>query len=184
MTRLVFGSRLLLNESFYDEPSRSSIHRRLAAGSAQDGQGHQERAAITGDDALYTYTDAGLVKSVEYRGSVPLIPYAYDVRMRLTKIGDALTDTYPFSANYTYSDAGPITDWRQKQKGVNPFCQVFPYDAGARLAGADFQVASTTAGACAQTTNWDLSGVSYDANGNITALTRKSSTGTNLDVLS
>ena len=43
------------------------------------------------------------------------------------------------------------------------------YDAGARLAGADFQVASTTAGACAQTTNWDLSGLQYDASGNITS---------------
>ena len=110
-------------------------------------------------------------------------PYSYDVRLRLTAIGDALTDTYPFSANYTYSNAGLITDWRQKQKGQNPFCQVFTYDAGARLAGADFQVASTTAGACTQTAGWDLSGLSYDANGNLTALTRKSSTGSLLDAL-
>ena len=140
-------------------------------------------AAITGDDALYTYTDAGAVKSVDYRGSVPPIPYAYDVRMRLTKIGDALTDSYPFSAQYTYSNAGLVTDWRQKQKGQNPFCQVFSYDAGARLAGADFKTASTTAGACTQTTSWDLSGLQYDASGNLTSLTRKSQSGTNLDAL-
>ena len=159
----------------YTYDSRGAIWKVHAGPGAGSGTGGTP-------DVTYTYTAAGAVKAQQFR-TFAATPYVYDVRLRLTKIGDALTDTYPFSANYTYSNAGLVTDWRQKQKGVNPFCQVFSYDAGARLSGADFQTASTTAGACTQTSNWDLSGLQYDASGNITALTRKSATGTNLDVL-
>ncbi len=136
-------------------------------------------------DVTNTYRPSGQVASRLFSGG-PTVPITYTIREQLAQIGDPAGTTSPFSAKYSYnanstistgefySGGSPATNKRYKYD--------FPtYDALNRLKSADYSFwngsAWTTSAA------YDLPSISYDANGNLTALQRNKDTGALIDNL-
>ena len=146
-------------------------------------------------DFRFTYNADGSVASRQMR-SWTRVPYTYDVAGRLTTIGGTAWQTSnavrrPFIASYNYSPGGLVTQARfgHNTRGVGTNGRVdylrytYAYDARGRLRTADYSDGGTT-GAWAASDAYDVSGISYDPNGNLLSLRRNGADGSRLDDLS
>ncbi len=136
-------------------------------------------------DVTYTYRPSGVLASRAFAGG-PTVPYAYTIREQLAKIGDPATTTYPFSAGYSYNANSTISTSDFYAAGSpasnKRYKYDFPtYDALNRLKSADYSSWSGTAWTA--TLAYDLSGMAYDASGNLTTLRRRNDAGALIDSL-
>jgi RHS repeat-associated protein len=134
-----------------------------------------------------TYDEAGRVKTTAFGATT--MPNHYDVRGRLIQSGDPGSANYPFSSRYTYTDGGRVRSWEQTHKSGTTFAETarrfkqdFTYDGAGRLLGANYSHWGNTY-RFETTSAFDVSGIGYDGNGNITALRRNDGAGNPLDVL-
>jgi RHS repeat-associated protein len=126
-------------------------------------------------DATYTYAPDGQPKDRQYLGG-PLVPFRYTVRGQLEKIGDPASTAYPFSARYAYHANGNVSESEFYNAGtpIAPprYRYLYPtYDALNRLKSADY--AYWNGSGWTSTSAFDLSGINYDAAGNLMALHRR-----------
>ncbi|MDD4191170.1 MAG: DUF6443 domain-containing protein, partial [Mangrovibacterium sp.] len=143
------------------------------------------------------YDDLGRLSSKRQHNNQQYNDYTYNIRGWLTKINDpsiASTNTKLF-AMQLYYDADMTTSlnggaqfngningikWRQYNGGSNLYKGYnFTYDGLNRLTNGDYGTLSGST--WSNPAGYDLNSVSYDANGNITALNRKNSGGTDKD---
>jgi RHS repeat-associated protein len=130
-------------------------------------------------DVTYTYTPAGGKASEEFRGNLNQA-FTYDLRGRLTAIGDVTNTGRPFGASYSWSGAENITSAEFSQSGTphahKRYRYSFDYDNLNRLTSA--QYAWFSGGTFTGSSAWQLESVAYDAAGNITSLKRRNQGGT------
>ena len=136
-------------------------------------------------EVTYTYTADGQVEHTTYRNGLDE-DRTYDIRGRLAEIGDQQLFGETLYQQYDYRLNSQI-DRVETYSGITApgatrrFHYDYDYDALGRLTGADYferGFANATSSAA-----YDLSGVSYDQNGNITALQRRDDSGTPVDAL-
>ena len=138
-------------------------------------------------DAAYTYRPGGRVSQRQFQGG-PLTPIRYTIREQMERIGDPASTAYPFSARYSYQPNGRLQEAEFYNAGSpsadKRYGWVFgtaSWDALNRLKSADY---SAWAGTGWNTTAAnDLTGIGYDAAGNLTALGRYQQTGAVIDNL-
>jgi RHS repeat-associated protein len=138
-------------------------------------------------DLTDTYRPSGMPASYQFLGG-PLVPITYTIREQTAKIGDPASTTYPFSARYAYLPDG-VVDTAEFYNQGSPAAQkryryafgASRYDALNRLKGADFS--SWSGSAWTTTAAYDLTGITYDADGNLTALQRYRDNATLIDNL-
>jgi YD repeat-containing protein len=129
-------------------------------------------------DADYSYWPAGMIQAeVLGNGSgSQTISYGYDARDRLLDINNVGSSTPHFSARYTYFANGNINvaQYHQPETGHSDKRYRFThsYDNRNQLTQADYS--KWNGSGWSASTEFDLSSVSYDMDGNITALTRQS----------
>ncbi|MFU8862178.1 MAG: hypothetical protein ACNA8K_17360 [Cyclonatronaceae bacterium] len=130
-------------------------------------------------DVTYTYTPAGGKASEEFKGNLNQA-FTYDLRGRLTAIGDVTNTGRPFGASYSWSGAENITSAEFSQSGTphahKRYRYSFDYDNLNRLTSA--QYAWFSGGTFTGSSAWQLESVAYDAAGNITSLKRRNQGGT------
>jgi RHS repeat-associated protein len=136
-------------------------------------------------DVTDTYGPDGKPQGYQFQGG-PLVPIRYTIRGQTALVGDPAATTYPFSARYTYNPNGTVLESEFRSSGSSApdkrYRYVFPtYDALNRLNTANFSI--FTASAWTATAAYDLTGISYDASGNITALKRYRQAATVIDNL-
>jgi len=125
--------------------------------------------------ATYTYAADGQVKSTDWRGG-PDIGRRYNARGWLTQVGTPGSPS-GFAASYDYFPDGNLRASTADPEGRARFTRSYSYDGLDRLQSADY-------GDNGLTGAYDVSGLSYDRNGNIEALTRRGSGGGTVDALS
>lgn len=103
-------------------------------------------------------------------------------------IGDTALTTYPFSAGYVYNGNGTVSRAQFYSAGSPATSKRYKYELGTtgydalnRLKSADYS--SWSGSAWTTTAAYDLSGITYDASGNLTALQRYKDTGALIDNL-
>lgn len=149
--------------------------------------------------STHTYDDLGRLITKQQHNGLQYTDYAYNARGWLTKINNpdvASTSSRLFAMQLFYDTdmTGTLTGvaqfngningikWRLHNSGSNQYKGYnFTYDGLDRLTQSDY-------GTCSGSTwtninNYDLSSVGYDANGNITSLNCKNSTGTDRENL-
>jgi RHS repeat-associated protein len=138
-------------------------------------------------DAAYTYRAGGAVRERQFLGG-PVVPLRYTIREQLAQIGDPASTLYPFSARYSYHPNGRMLEAEFYNAGSPAANKRYGYVFGAaswdalnRLRSADFSEFNG-AGWTTTAAN-DLTGIYYDASGNLTALGRYQQTGTLVDNL-
>jgi RHS repeat-associated protein len=138
-------------------------------------------------DAAYTYRSSGRVGQRQFQGG-PAVPVRYTVREQLERIGDPAGTAYPFSARYSYHPNGRLQEQEFYSAGSPAANKRYGYVFGAtswdalnRLRGADYSAWTGTG--WNTTAAHDLSGITYDAAGNITALGRYQEAGLLVDNL-
>ena len=138
-------------------------------------------------DATYTYRPAGGVAQRQFQGG-PAIPLRYTIREQLERIGDPASTAYAFSARYSYHPNGRLLEAEFYNAGSpsadKRYGWVFgtaSWDALNRLKSADYSAWAGTG--WTTTTAFDLTGIGYDAAGNLTALGRYRQDGTVVDNL-
>ena len=110
--------------------------------------------------------------------------YGYHVRDWLTDINNVSSTTEPFSAKYDYFDDGNIqraTFYNQTSPIEQKFKYEFTYDPRKQLLSADYF--KDASGSWQTVSNFDVTGLAYDANGNILTLNRRKETGSSIDNL-
>lgn len=139
-------------------------------------------------DLRYSYNPTGTVaeqKVVEYSANNYrlTLPFSYHVRDWLIAIGDVAGANQKFAALYTHLPNGNI----QKAEFLNSalasekrYRYEYSYDPLSRLLGADYAYYS---GNWVSSNKYDLSGLGYDANGNILSLMRRKENGDFIDHL-
>ena len=136
-------------------------------------------------EVTYAYTADGQVDETLYRNGLDEAR-TYDIRGRLAEIGDQQLFGETLYQQYDYRLNSQI-DRVETYSGITApgatrrFHYDYDYDALGRLTGADYfegGFANATS-----STAYDLSGVSYDQNGNLTALQRRDDSGTPVDAL-
>ena len=148
--------------------------------------------------AVYGYDELGRLSVKRQHGTQQYMDYTYNIRGWLTKINDpaiASTNDKLFAMQLYYDEDmttgmdggaqfnGNINGmkWRLYNNGTNQYKGYnFTYDGLNRLTKGDY---GTYSGSWTNTSAYDLTSIAYDANGNITGLTRKNSGGTNKDNL-
>ncbi|MDZ4699133.1 MAG: RHS repeat-associated core domain-containing protein [Rhodothermales bacterium] len=154
-------------------------------------------------DVQLLYNPAGAVRTVQlaeygtnsYRDSKA---YTYNLRGWVTGI-DLDAESTPFAATYEYAGDGNVTTAIVNQGAAaidKRYRYVFTYDALNRMKTADYSYAvwNNTGQVGPQpfavggwdwyfSTRYDVSGVTYDKSGNLTALTRNRETGSAIDQL-
>lgn len=138
-------------------------------------------------DATFTYRPSGELQDRQFNGE-PLVPLRYTIRERLERIGDPATASYPFSARYDYHANGTISESEFYSAGspsaYKRYRYVFgaaSYDALNRLTSADYS--HWTGSTWANTAAHDLTGITYDASGNLKTVQRYRENGTLIDNL-
>ncbi|MDR0786434.1 MAG: hypothetical protein LBG44_00970, partial [Gemmatimonadota bacterium] len=140
----------------------------------------------TAPDVIYTYQPDGAVASRQFSGGA-VVPYRYTIRNQLAQIGDPSGTVYPFSARYQYHANGTLAESEFYNGGVGGqkhyrySFAVTNYDAQNRLKGADFSYWNGST--WASTLAFDVTGVTYDAAGNLLSLKRYDDTGVLVDNL-
>jgi RHS repeat-associated protein len=141
-------------------------------------------------DAVYSYRPSGAVASRQFLGG-SAGALLYTVREELETIGNPATTTHPFAARYTYHPNGLVSESEFYSAGApgggaataNRYRYVYgagQYDALGRLLGATYQ---GWTGSWSSTLAHNLTGISYDPSGNITAMRRYREDGTLIDDL-
>ncbi len=141
-------------------------------------------------DVTYTYRPSGQLASRQFTGG-PVVPLKYSIRERLDSIGNPASTSYPFSARYAYYQNGTVSEAEFYNGGAQLIVPAAPtryryafgtasYDALNRLKSADYFYYNA---GWTSTAAYDLAGISYDLNGNMTALQRYRETGTLVDNL-
>lgn len=122
-----------------------------------------------------TYRPSRLTASYQFNNG-PLVPITYTVRELTEKIGDPALTTYPFSGRYAYNSNGTVNQ-SEFYNGGSPATQKrYRYDYGTnydalnRLKSADFS--SWNGSGWTPTLAYDIAGIGYDADGNLTGLQR------------
>jgi RHS repeat-associated protein len=138
-------------------------------------------------DAAYTYRPAGGVRERQYQGG-PLVPLRYTIREQIERIGDPASTAYPFSARYSYHPNGRLQETEFYSAGSPAASKRYGYvfgtgswDALNRMRSADFSPWAGTG--WSTTAAHDLTGITYDAAGNITVLGRYNQAGAVVDNL-
>jgi RHS repeat-associated protein len=138
-------------------------------------------------DLTDTYRPSGMPASYQFLGG-PLVPITYTIREQTAKIGDPASTTYPFSARYAYLPNGVVDTAEFYNQGSIAAQKRYRYAFGAsrydalnRLKGADFS--SWSGSAWTTTAAYDLTGITYDADGNLKNLQRYRDNGTLIDNL-
>jgi RHS repeat-associated protein len=138
-------------------------------------------------DAAYTYRASGGVQQRQYQGG-PVVPLRYTIRDQVERIGDPASTAYPFSARYSYHPNGRLQEAEFYSAGSpapeKRYGYVFgaqSWDALNRLRSADYS--GWTGAGWTTTAAHDLTGISYDAAGNLTALGRYQQAGAVVDNL-
>lgn len=134
-------------------------------------------------EVSYSYTATGAIANIDYQGSKDA-SYAYTIRDWVESINDVSNPGGNFAADYDYADNGNIS----KAQFYNPAINLgsahnryhwnFSYDNLNRLTGADYGY-----GATGGSSYFDVTGLTYDDAGNITALQRDDETGALIDNL-
>jgi RHS repeat-associated protein len=141
-------------------------------------------------DAAYSYRPSGAVASRQFLGGSE-VPLLYTVREELETIGNPGTTAHPFAARYTYHLNGWVSESEFYNAGApgggaataNRYRYVYgagQYDALGRLLGATYQ---GWTGSWSSTLAHNLTGITYDPSGNITAMRRYREDGTLIDDL-
>jgi RHS repeat-associated protein len=147
--------------------------------------------------ATNTYDELGRLSSKQQHNGLQYNDYAYNIREWLTKVNDpgtSSTNAHLFALQLFY-DTDMTTSlnggaqyngningmkWRLYNNGTNQYKGYnFTYDGLNRVTKGDYGTVSGTT--WSNPAGYDLNSVSYDANGNIIALNRKSSSGTDKD---
>lgn len=149
--------------------------------------------------AANTYDDLGRLTSKRQHNSQQYSDYTYNIRGWLTQINDpdvASTSSKLFAMKLFYDTdmTGTLTGvaqfngningikWRLYNSGSNQYKGYnFTYDGLNRLTQSDYGTCSGST--WTNVSNYDLSSVGYDANGNITSLNCKNSTGSDRENL-
>ncbi len=148
--------------------------------------------------ATNTYDDLGRLSTKQQHNGLQYCDYSYNIRGWLTKINDpgVASTTARLFAMQLYYDTDMTTTlngtaqyngningikWRQYNSGSNLYKGYnFTYDGLNRLTQGDY---GTYSGSWTNSSAYDLTSAAYDANGNITGLTRKNSSGSNRESL-
>ena len=148
--------------------------------------------------ATNTYDDLGRLSTKQQHNGLQYNDYTYNIRGWLTKINDpgVASTTARLFAMQLYYDTDMTTTlsgtaqyngningikWRQYNEGSNQYKGYnFTYDGLNRLTQGDY---GTYSGNWTNSSAYDLTSAAYDANGNITGLTRKNSSGSNRESL-
>ena len=137
-------------------------------------------------EVTYTYTADGQVDETVYRNGIDET-YAYDVRGRLTDVsatgssGDVFAQQYDYRLNSQIDRAETYSDVTAPG-ATGRFHYAYDYDALGRLTGADYFEGGF--GNPTGTSAYDVGGLGYDRNGNLTALQRRDDSGKLVDDLS
>ena len=131
-----------------------------------------------------TYNDLGELISKNLSGA-QTVDYSYNIRGWLERInnGAGLSGNDRFGLDLRYTNAptaqynGNIGQMRWKRDNVNEQGFTYSYDLANRLTDANYFIVGTTGLGF-----YDVDGISYDKNGNITGLTRKMNN-TEVDIL-
>jgi RHS repeat-associated protein len=140
-----------------------------------------------GADVTDTYRSDGEAQNYQFPGG-PVVPIRYTIRGQVQQIGDPAGTTFPFSARYVYRPNGTPDTLEFYSGGTTATLKRYRYAIGSagydalnRLKSADFS--SWSGAAWTVTSNYDLSGINYDAAGNLLTLKRNRDTGTLIDNL-
>jgi hypothetical protein len=132
----------------------------------------------------YTFNDVGLIASEKF-WTLTALPYTYNSRDWLTKMGDPATTTYKFSAAFAYLNNGSLSEAEFRNEGSSSANKRYKYaitlDVLNRLKTADYSYYGTSS--WTTTAAFDVNNISYDQNGNLTALQRYRDTATLIDNL-
>ncbi len=132
----------------------------------------------------YAYNPTGTVNDVRYSeqsgGSYHIaIPFAYDLRDRLTDIDNFDSPTIPFAARYHYTHNGNIdtvkfynNNGATQMSGREISRYDFEYDSIDRLLQADYSYRIAASGPWINIPAYDVENLSYDPNSNILTLRR------------
>ena len=138
-------------------------------------------------DVTYTYRASGEPMNRLFAGG-PAVPLTYTIRDQLERIGNPAVTTFPFSARYAYHGNETVSEAEFYQAGTPATAKRYRYvvsaanyDALNRLKGADFS--SWSGSAWTSTLAYDLTNLTYDRAGNLTALRRYRSAATLVDQL-
>lgn len=131
-------------------------------------------------EVTYTYTATGAIDNIDYKGSKDA-NYAYTIRDWVKSINNVGNPGGNFAADYNYFDNGNVENAQyhnpQVQTGGGPATHqwAFGYDGINRLTDANFEGSSS---------KFDVTGLDYDAAGNLTDLQRNDDSGSLIDNLS
>ena len=128
------------------------------------------------DVTFSDFTPSGQSGNVAYPGGAS-VPYSYTIRGWIDSIGDFSNPTASFAAKYEYNRNGTVRGAQFKQVNspspTKEYEYSFVYDSLKRLKSAD----------CLGGASFDMSGTTYDKNGNIKTLTRRKENGSIIDQL-
>jgi YD repeat-containing protein len=135
-------------------------------------------------EVRFVYAPDGQLKRTLYRNTRP-VDHEHTVRGWLKRIGDLDTKAAPFNATYTYTKSGNVESVQVRHGTNDTFRQhtyTYSYDRFGRIWGADFSSPDLLAGS-EEAGAYDVSGITYDKNGNIRSLVRNGPSGTPIDDL-
>ncbi len=206
-------SRTSTTYNFTGQPIKQQVVQRQTVGAgpvttettyAYDHMGRPTTTTFSYDGATAvtlsenTYDEIGRLEKKTLHNGNQEADYSYNIRGWLTKINDP-DDSYTigkaFSEELYYNTTGelanlsPVVQYngnlsgmRWRNDNTTRSAYAYRYDGLNRLTKGDYGSITTT-GNVTNTSNYDLYSVGYDANGNITGLNRKNSSGTDRENL-
>ncbi len=206
-------SRTSTTYNFTGQPIKQQVVQRQTVGAgpvttettyAYDHMGRPTTTTFSYDGATAvtlsenTYDEIGRLEKKTLHNGNQEADYSYNIRGWLTRINDP-DDSYTigkaFSEELYYNTTGelanlsPVAQYngnlsgmRWRNDNTTRSAYAYRYDGLNRLTKGDYGSITTT-GNVTNTSNYDLYSVGYDANGNITGLNRKNSSGTDRENL-
>ena len=193
--------------NFTDQPIKQQVYHKETSGSTAitteeqytyDHMGrpltttHRYNGGTTVTIAQNTYDEIGRLQKKELHNGYQDINYSYNVRGWLTKINDPdenFSTTKLFAEELYYNVTGELVNladypqhngniagirWRNDNSTRSAYA--YTYDGLNRLTKGDYG-SRTSTGNVTDVSNYDVPTISYDKNGNINSLNRKTSTG-------
>jgi RHS repeat-associated protein len=128
-------------------------------------------------DAAYTWWPAGMVRNETLGNRTNA--HGYDARDRLLTINNTGSSTHRFSACYTWESNNTVkfAEFRQpwSPHDNKRYRYAYEYDSRNQLKSAIYTILQGSA--WIPTSNFDVTGLEYDSDGNIMAFTRRTNTG-------
>ncbi len=206
-------SRTSTTYNFTGQPVKQQVVQRQTASAgpvttettyAYDHTGRPTTATFSYDGATAvtlsenTYDEIGRLEKKTLHNGNQEADYSYNIRGWLTKINDpddSYTTGKAFAEELYYNTTGELANlsplaqyngnlsgMRWRNDNTTRSAYAYRYDGLNRLTKGDYGSIATT-GNVTNTSNYDLYSVGYDANGNITGLNRKNSSGTDRENL-